>query len=92
MQGCTRPRIDLPVEKPIAVAVKVEDQPPAELLRCADRSHGLTADSAAWAVLPKQKRTELIAFARAHRADADQLDRLVNWVAPGTCAKPSAAP
>lgn len=89
LPGCAARRIDLPIEKPIAVAVKVADKPPAELLRCADRVHGLPADATAWAIIPKETRSAMIDFARAHRGNADQLDRLINWIQPGTCPVPA---
>ena len=77
--------IEVPVEKPVPIAVTVKDTPPADLLRCADRPAPLPEDTATVAMLPKSVRAALIAVARAFAANARQLDRLVNWSRPGTC-------
>lgn len=84
LPGCTR-TVELPVNRPVPVAVKVDDRPPAELTRCANRSARLAEDPGSWAVLPPRVRESMIAFARAFGANADQLDRLVNWNVPGSC-------
>ena len=86
--------IEVPVEKPVPVAVPVKDTPPADLLRCADRPAPLPEDPAPkdpakLAMLPKSVRAALIAIARAFAANARQLDRLVNWSRPGTCQEPA---
>lgn len=68
------------------VAVRVSDPPPAELLRCADRPAGVPAGDA---TLPAPVRAALIGVAAAFRANADRLDRLVNWSAAGSCPDPA---
>lgn len=65
--------------------MRIDDTPPPELTRCAVRTARLPDDAASWAVLPPRLRAALIAFARAFGANADQLDRLVNWNTPGAC-------
>ncbi len=77
--------IEVPVEKPVPVAVPVKDTPPADLLRCADRPAPLPEDPQTVAMLPKSVRTALIAIARAFATNAAQLDRLVNWSRPDSC-------
>jgi hypothetical protein len=66
--------------------VKVKDTPPAELLRCADRPAGLPEDSALVAQIPTKIRAGIIRLAKAFGANAAQLDRLIDWNAPGSCA------
>lgn len=78
------------MEKPVPIAIKVTDTPPAELLACADRPAPFPTDAAAWAVLPARIRAQFIALASSFRTNADRLDRLVNWSAAGSC--PTAVP
>ena len=68
------------------VAVPVKDTPPAELLRCADRPAGLPEDDDVVAQIPTRARAGIIRLARAFGANASQLDRLIEWAAPGTCS------
>lgn len=84
LPGCAG-TIEVPVEKPVPVAVQVKDTPPADLLRCAARPAPLPEDPATVAMLPASVRTALIAVARAFATNAAQLDRLVNWYRPDTC-------
>lgn len=91
LPGCTK-TVELPVDRPVPIAVKVDDKPAAELTRCADRRARLPDDAASWAVLPPRLRDALIAFAKAYRANADQLDRLINWNVPDSCPAPFLAP
>ncbi len=67
------------------VAVPLERTPPAELLACARRDAPLPSGAGSWAVIPPHVRAALIALARAAGENADRLDRLVNWNAPGRC-------
>lgn len=78
------------VEKPVPVAVPIKDTPPAELLRCAERPEGVPEDKTLIAQIPTRARAGIIRMARALGANADQLDRLVNWNSPGTCPKGAA--
>jgi len=73
------------VGTPPPVAVKVKDTPPAELLRCADRPAGLPEDPALVAQIPTKIRAGIIRLAKAFGANAAQLDRLIDWNAPGSC-------
>ncbi len=91
LPGCAK-TIEVPVEKPVPVAVVVKDRPPAELLRCADRGRALPEDDATTAVMPADVRSALIEIARAFGANASQLDRLVNWFAPDSCPASPAGP
>ena len=79
LPGCTNRQAA--VER--AVAVKVEDTPPAELLGCPARPAPLPEDQVA--IVPAALRAGLIALGIAFAANADQLARLVNWHAPGAC-------
>jgi len=89
--GCA-PRTDPPAPLPAPIAVPVTITPPADLLRCADRPAGLPEDPALVAQIPTRARAGIIRLARAFGANADQLDRLVEFVSPGAChPKPSAA-
>ncbi|WP_241656439.1 hypothetical protein [Sphingomonas oligophenolica] len=64
----------------------VKDRPPAELTRCAERPEGLPEDPALIAQIPNKVRAGIIRLAKAFGANAAQLDRLIDWNAPGTCA------
>jgi len=71
--------------KPVPVAVPVKDPAPAELTRCAERPQGLPESKAMLAQIPTPVRAAIIRIARAFAANAAQLDRLIDWGAPGTC-------
>lgn len=88
LPGCMRPP-PVKVEVPVAAPVKVT--PPAELLRCAHRPEGLPEDGSLVAQIPTRARAGIIRLARAFGANASQLDRLIDFVAPGTCATKEAA-
>lgn len=90
MQACAhRPAEPLTIEKPVPVAVPVKDKPPAELLRCAERPEGVPEDKTLIAQIPTRVRAGIIRMARALGSNADQLDRLINWSAPGSCPAPA---
>lgn len=74
-----------PAPAPAAIAVK--DHPSADLVVCARRGPRLPEDQVA--VLPPALRAALILFATTFAANADQLDRLVNWVDPAAACAPS---
>jgi hypothetical protein len=87
LPGCAHRRADLP-PAPAPVAIKVEPpRPPAELLACADRPEGLPEDPDLIAQIPTRLRAGIIRLARAFGANADRLDRLIDWNAPATCRK-----
>lgn len=68
------------------MSVAVEPpRPPAELLTCADRPDSLADNPALIATIPAAWRAGLIGLARAAGVNADRLDRLTNWISPGTC-------
>ena len=85
MPGCGQRVVEVAVDKPVPVAVRVKETPPAELTRCAERPQGLPEDPALIAQIPTSIRAGIIRMARAFAGNASQLDRLVNWNAPGTC-------
>lgn len=60
--------------------------PPGELLRCASRPEGFTAE--AWAIIPPDVREKLIEILTAFGGNADLLDRNVNYHVPGKCHPP----
>lgn len=70
---------------PAAIAVKIEDPPAAELLACPVAPAGFPED--ADATMPAGVRSAAIALATAYASAAAQLARLINWNAPGRCAK-----
>lgn len=84
LPGCAARRADLVPPAPVAVAVEAP-RPPAELMTCADRAPALVEDPALMATVPAAWRKGLIALARSAGVNADRLDRLTNWVAPGSC-------
>ncbi|MGW8136844.1 hypothetical protein ACWGNZ_14690 [Sphingomonas zeae] len=84
MPGCAARRADLAPPAPVAVAVE-PPRPPADLLACADRATPLVDDPALTATVPAPWRKGLIGLARAAGLNADRLDRLTNWIAPGSC-------
>ncbi len=81
--------MEVPVDKPVPVAVVVKDTPPAELTRCAERPDGLPEDAALLAQIPTRARAGIIRLAKAFALNASQLDRLIAWNEPGSC--PAAA-
>jgi len=88
LQACAHRASDVPppalVPDPVAIVVKAT--PPAELLRCADRPEGLPEDPGLIAQIPTRIRAGIIRLARSFGANAAQLDRLIDWNAPGSCA------
>jgi len=84
LPGCAARRTDLAPPAPVAVAVE-SPRPPAELLACADRAPALPEDPALLATIPAAWRKGLIGLARAAGVNADRLDRLSDWIAPGSC-------
>lgn len=74
-----------PPAVPTPVAIEVKATPPAELLRCAERPEGLPEDPALIAQIPTKIRAGIIRLAKAFGANAGQLDRLIEWNAPGAC-------
>jgi len=91
LPGCAHRIVEVPVEKQVPVAVPVKDPAPAELIRCADRPQGLPESKDMLAQIPSPVRAAIIRIARAFAANAAQLDRLINWEAPGTCPGGKAA-
>lgn len=82
--GCVPRPADLPAPSPIAIKVD-PPRPPAELTACADRPDGLPEDPDLIAQIPTRLRAAIIRLARAFNGNADRLDRLTNWTAPGAC-------
>jgi len=93
LQACahrgTEPVPTALVPDPVAVVVKAT--PPAELLRCATRPAGIPEDPALIAQIPTAVRAGIIRMATAFGANAAQLDRLIDWNAPGSCTDAEAA-
>ena len=87
LPACARRHADL-APPPPPVAVKIEaPRPPADLLGCADRPAGLPEDADMIAQIPTRLRAGIIRMARAFGANADRLDRLIDWNAPATCSE-----
>jgi len=75
---------------PQIVAVPVKDTPPADLLVCPTPAPAFPTNVAA--TIPAAVRTPLRGLALNYRDLFDRNRRLVNWIAPGTCPVPAAAP
>lgn len=88
LPACARPAEAPPAVISAPIVVKVKDTPPAELLGCADRPEGLPEDPALIAQIPTRIRAGIIRLARAFAANADHLDRLINWNTPAACPSP----
>lgn len=84
LPACAARHTDLVPPAPVAVAVE-PPRPSADLLACAERPTALVEDPALLATIPAPWRRGLIGLARAAGVNADRLDRLANWVAPGSC-------
>ena len=71
------------------MAVTLREEPPADLLTCAERPAGLPAreGQAADTIGPEARKALERVFPAAGR-NASQLDRLVNWHRPGACPPP----
>lgn len=85
LPGCAALRADVPPPAPVAVAVE-PPRLPAELLTCAERPAALAEDPALAATIPSRWRDGFIRLARAAGMNADRLDRLTDWISPGTCS------
>lgn len=83
LPGCAHRAVEVPVEKPVPVAVEIRDTPPAELLRCPEQPAGFPTD--AEATMPAGVRSAAIRMARALRDRGDQLVRLIRWHDPEAC-------
>jgi hypothetical protein len=82
LAGCAH-RAERPAPAPIAV--HVDDTPPPDLLACPVAPAGFPID--AEATMPAPVRAAAIRLAAAYAAVAVQLQRLVNWHAPGSCPR-----
>lgn len=86
LPGCAARRGDLTPPAPVAVAIE-PPRPSADLMTCAERPAALVEDPALAATVPAAWRRGLIGLARAAGVNADRLDRLTNWIAPGSCPR-----
>ncbi len=85
LPACARHADAPPAVVSAPIVVKVKDMPPAELLKCADRPDGLPEDPTLIAQIPTRIRAGIIRLAHAFAGNADRVDRLINWNAPGSC-------
>lgn len=85
LPGCAHRIVEVPVAHDVPIAQPLRDAPPAELTTCAERPAGLPEDPALVAQIPAAIRAGVIRMAQAFGANADRLDRLVNWNVPGQC-------
>ena len=69
------------------MAVKLREEPPADLLACAERPAGLPINGQTDTIHPEARKALERVFP-AFGANASRLDRLVNWLKPGTCPPP----
>lgn len=90
LQGCATTGGKPATSSSTVVAVKVEDLPPADLLHCPDPPAGFPAGAAA--VMPADVRAALIRLASGYGQLSDQLVRLIEYVAPGSCSPPPVEP
>lgn len=67
----------------------MKETPPADLTACPEEGEGFPEDLTAR--LPPEIRYAAIRWAGDHRAIAEQLRRLIEWVQPGACAPGSAS-
>jgi hypothetical protein len=72
------------------IAVRAESTPPADLLTCPEPAAAFPTDQEA--TIPPEIRAPLKALALGYRELFDRTERLINWVAPGTCPKDSQRP
>ncbi len=83
LPGCIRPAVEVPVDRPVPVAVEIHDTPPSELLRCPTAPAGFPLDADATMAAPV--RAAAIRLARAVRERGDQLVRLIRWHDASAC-------
>lgn len=81
LPGCAR--LAAEHSPPAAVAVKVEDRPPADLLVCPARPEGFPPDAVA--MMPPAVRFAAIRLATAYAAATAQLERLIGWETATPC-------
>lgn len=91
LPGCAPRPANLPAPPPVAIKVDAP-KPPADLMTCADRPAGLPEDPDLVAQIPSGLRAGIIRLARAFGANADRVDRLTNWISPGSCPPQSVPP
>lgn len=63
--------------------ITLKDKPSADLLVCSERPKGFSPQAVA--IIPKDVAGVLVDIGVAFGATADRLDRLINWLEPGTC-------
>jgi len=83
LAGCA----SAPVEHvpPQVIGVAVKDTPPADLLTCPVPAAPFPTDQEA--VIPWAVRDRLKGLAISYRDLFDRQERLINWIAPGSCGK-----
>lgn len=65
------------------MVVTLREQPDASLMKCSERPTGFAPD--AMARMNTEMQVTLKKVGTAFGASADQLDALINWLAPGKC-------
>lgn len=90
LPACAPRPANLPAPPPVAIKVDAP-KPPAELMTCADRPAGLPENPDLIAQIPSGLRAGIIRLARAFGANANRVDRLTNWISPGSCPAQSAS-
>lgn len=81
LPGCAR--LQNKPTAPAAVALKVDDAPPADLLVCPVRPEGFPPESVA--MMPPAVRFAAIRLATAYAAAVDRLERLIAWETAASC-------
>lgn len=81
LSGCAHTSEPPPPVPPLVITLK--DKPAADLLECSVRPKGFSPQAVA--IIPADVASTLVEIGVAFGATADRLDRLVNWLEPGSC-------
>jgi len=83
LSACAQPPTPQPLPNPVPPAVVVKDRPPADLMMCVVPPDNFPPGSAADLAIEVAKK--LVEIAPVYGALPGLHNRLINWIAPGSC-------
>ena len=86
LSACAKPPKPQPLPNPVPPAVVVKDRPPSDLMVCARTPEQFAKGSAGDLSIEAAKK--LVEIAPIFGALPDQINRLINWIEPGSCSEP----
>lgn len=89
LPGCATRPSPTPRAEEVPITVPLKEDPPGELLACAERPFGFPARAGQPSdEIHRAAQTALERIMPAFGRNADRLDRWVNWLSPGMCPPP----